>query len=324
MREIINKSEKSLEDDLPFSECKEKSDPAVITKPGIYTISGDQYHTDPCVTPSLSASIAKTLLSRSPHHAWIKHPRLNPNFKEEHRRIFDPGSAAHSLLLEGDAATLAVILNEDGSYADSYRTKVAQEAKAEAYKNGLIPVLRKEEIVVRRMVEVAKAFIETTELAGTFLIGKPEQTLIWQEDGIWCRGRVDLLTNEHRTIVDYKTTTNASPEYWIKSHIMDNLMQVAFYLNGIYQLFTVNATFVFLVQENTPPYDCSLISPSETLLDIGRSNVKKAVKLWNQCLQSDKWDGYGNLIHYADAPGWALYQHEQELLKEEMFDELPS
>ena len=46
----------------------------MIGKAGIYTLSAEAYHADPCPEPSLSASIANVLLQRSPAHARIQHP----------------------------------------------------------------------------------------------------------------------------------------------------------------------------------------------------------------------------------------------------------
>src|SRR4051812_43711235 len=64
-------------------------------------IAAEDYHRDICPEPSLSNSLAGILLSRSPKHAWLAHPRLNPNYKPEESKVFDKGSAAHALLLEG-------------------------------------------------------------------------------------------------------------------------------------------------------------------------------------------------------------------------------
>jgi len=282
---------------------------------GIYTITEDKYHADPCNKPSLSASIATVLLGRSPHHAWLQHPRLNPYYKPTRKHEFDVGTAAHALFLEGEDKKLCIL------EFDNFRTKEAQSQRDEAYSNNLTPILTKEYAGIQQMVDVAKQFIETTELAGIFKRGKAEQTIIWKEDnGIWCRGRVDFLPDDKRMFLDYKTTTNAEPNYWIKSHAIDNLIQAAFYAQGLYQLFKINSVPVFLVQENTPPYDCSLIGLSESFLDIGRKRVERAIKLWAECLKSDKWDSYSHQVHYAEPPQWALYEFEQELLHEEMFN----
>lgn len=45
-----------------------------IDEPGIYDMEPEQYHADPVIQPSLSASIAKRLIDRSPWHEqrWIE------------------------------------------------------------------------------------------------------------------------------------------------------------------------------------------------------------------------------------------------------------
>ena len=74
----------------------------MIETAGVYQMPAEEYHADPCPEPSLSASLIKTLLARSPLHAWHEHPRLNPNVVKEERKEYDRGSAAHALLLEGE------------------------------------------------------------------------------------------------------------------------------------------------------------------------------------------------------------------------------
>ena len=45
------------------------------------------------------------------------------------------------------------------------------------------------------------------EASNAFTEGKPEQTIIWREDnGIWCRARLDWLHDSHLIIDDYKST----------------------------------------------------------------------------------------------------------------------
>jgi len=287
---------------------------------GIHSISEEEYHSDPCPEASLSSSVAYKLLGRSPYHAWLAHPKLNPDYKPENRRIYDPGRAAHAMLLDQsgeyyrnfnlprDRGKIAVLEHND------YRKNITKEERDEAYDNGLTPLLAKEYAVVKQMIEVAKQKIELTEFKGILESGKSEQSLIWQMEGVWCRGRADRISTQNNwdVIMDYKTTTNAHPEAWIKNHIMDYVLQACFYLEGYYQITGNQANFFFFVQENTPPYDCSVIGLSETLLDIGRAKVARAIKLWGECLKSDKWDGYPAETLYAEAPQWAIYQHEME------------
>ena len=47
------------------------------------SMSMDEYHADPCPTPSLSSGIARVLWANTPMHAWFKHPRLNKACRNE-------------------------------------------------------------------------------------------------------------------------------------------------------------------------------------------------------------------------------------------------
>ena len=48
-----------------------------IKEPGLYpNVTAKDYHADCCESVSLNSTIAKILVSQSPKHAWLKHPRL--------------------------------------------------------------------------------------------------------------------------------------------------------------------------------------------------------------------------------------------------------
>src|SRR5687767_12481495 len=95
-----------------------------------YNISPETYFSDPAETPSLSASIAHTLVSKSPIHAWMQHPRLGGRGKKP-TRAMDLGSVVHALLL-GAGKEYCVIRAPDGEpeYED-FKKKAAREARDE-------------------------------------------------------------------------------------------------------------------------------------------------------------------------------------------------
>ena len=93
--------------------------PDTISTPGIYEIPAALYHADPCPEPSLSASVARTLIERSALHAKMQHPR----FGREERPVTSGmalGTAAHAVILEGDWDGIGFI------DADSFRTKAVK------------------------------------------------------------------------------------------------------------------------------------------------------------------------------------------------------
>ena len=103
-------------------------------KMGLYTdIDAKAYHADPCVEPSLSSSVAATIIDDSPRHGWIAHPRLNPTPSKDPTREMEVGTAVHALLL-GRGSIVEIEAND-------YKTAAAKEKRAAAYKSGVSPIL---------------------------------------------------------------------------------------------------------------------------------------------------------------------------------------
>lgn len=273
---------------------------SAYTTPGIYTMSAAKYHADPAPTPSLSNSIANVLITQSPKHAWLQHPRLGnaPNSHEDSK--FDIGSAAHMMLLER---------REDGIVRvpyDDWRKKDAQEIRNAARANGQFPILERHYQRTQEMVMAAHGFMATTELPDILTTGLAEKVILWQEGDTWCRSRLDLLSKDHKVILDYKTTENALPEVFIRQIArMGYDQQAEFYPRGMTAITGHEPTFVFLVQETSAPYLCSLVALANEYRVIGRTKFAKALDLWDQCVASKYWPGYPPHIHYAEPPAWA-------------------
>jgi hypothetical protein len=263
-----------------------------------YTVQ--QYHSDPAPEPSLSSSIAKILLTQSPLHAWMAHPRLNPNYVPEESSRFDIGTAAHAVLLERDASRIVIV------DADDWRTKAAKEERDAAREYGKLALLRKDHDNVLAMTAVAHKTIEQTELAGIFANGSAEETLIWRESDIYCRSRMDWISTDRKVILDYKTTDSAEPDTFIRQIArMGYDMQAEFYRRGETLVNGSNPTFVFLAQEISPPYACSLVALSNTYCELAQAKVAQAIHIWQRCLATGEWPGYSTHIHYAEPPAWA-------------------
>ncbi|KKM79757.1 hypothetical protein LCGC14_1346860, partial [marine sediment metagenome] len=65
-----------------------------ITKSGAYSISEATYHADALLNvPTLNKTTAHVMLTRSPRHAWLQHPRLNPDYEPEVKPTFVLGKA---------------------------------------------------------------------------------------------------------------------------------------------------------------------------------------------------------------------------------------
>lgn len=282
---------------------------AGISEPGIYTMPADDYHADPCAVPSLSSGIARTLISRSPAHAWIAHPRLNPDHVPEERTAFDLGSAAHALLLEGEDRMTVID-------AADYRTKAAQEARDAARLAGRHPVLAARYKDVKAMVgRVHEAIDRSPDLSGiTLADGTPEQTIIWREGDAWLRCRPDWLARDCSVMLDYKTTTDAEPLHFGR-HIARMLyhFQAAFYRRGVKAVTGRDAPFILLAQEIEAPHACTFHGCAPSLEAIAEQMVEQAIRTWAACMKADTWPSYSPRIHYHEAAQWAAMEQEERM-----------
>lgn len=266
---------------------------------GIFNLTAENYHADPAPTASLSSSIANILLDQSPLHAWLAHPRLNPNYVREPETKFDLGSAAHMMLLEQREDKVVRVAAKD------WRTNAAKEARAAAQANGQFAVLEHQYGDIVKMCAVAKNYLLTTELGDILDTGMAEQAVLWIDDNdLWHRARPDLISQDHRIVLDYKSTTSAAPDFIAKQiGRMGYDLQAEFYLRGMHSL-GHPATFVFLFQENTEPYACSLISLTNTFREVGKLKVMRAMKIWENCVLANDWPAYTNKILYVEPKPW--------------------
>ena len=282
---------------------------SAITETGIYQLSMDYYQADPCPVASLSSGIAKLLVTRSPLHAWMAHPRLNPEYEKRERATFDLGSAAHSCLFE-DCNSLVVLDAAD------WRTKSSQEFRDNARAEGKIPILQKQFDMIHAMGIVARKVLrESADLQIDLTSGRAEESFIWREDDIWLRARLDWNDPALGVILDYKTLVgSANPNNMARyAYSMGWDVQSSFYCRGFSRLHP-NAKlpkFIFIAQETDPPYAVSFVGMEGTFRALGDDKVEQAIRLWRQCMKAGKWPGYTDRVVYPDPPAWATLEWEE-------------
>lgn len=274
-----------------------------MIEPGVHTMSLDAYINDPAPEPSLNASIAHTLLTATPAHARMAHPRLNPQQEREDSSRLDLGTIAHGLLLEDDSSRVQVI------NADDWKTKAAREQRDEARILGMVPILAADFETVQDIVNAAKDAIAVSEVAADFETAIPEQTLLWNEADIWCRCRPDKATPDWRIVFDYKTAAGtAHPAVWAKSSMVryGYDLQAAMNLRGVQSLgLAQRTTFIFLVQEIEPPYVLSIVSLAPEWLKLAEDKLRIAMSVWKGCMRKNEWPGYPSRVAYVEPPAFA-------------------
>ena len=279
----------------------------IIAEPGIYlNISADDYFADPAPEPSLTQSIAKTILAQSAEHAQWDHPRLGNGREpeEEYKQAREIGNVAHKILL-GRGKDVTII------EADSFRGGDAKKQKDAALAVGSVPILAKHYGRAEAMARKARIVMDGLGLGDVG--GDSEVVMVWTDGGIWCRTMVDRLSKDRCVVLDYKTTAGswAPHDSSFGRKIIDAGwdIQAAMHQRALNELHPESAgrrEHIFLAQENYPPYAVVPIELPEVWLSMGDRKLTAAMDVWKRCLNTGIWESYPDHLVVPEYPDFAM------------------
>jgi hypothetical protein len=263
-------------------------------------ISADAYHADPWAEPSLNATVAASLVLETPAHAREKHPRLATTTYKRNTDALDEGTAIHQMLLGDDRCDILDF--------DAFRSNDAKEARDASRAAGRTPILQKKWDELLELGDSLKRQVADWPIdPPLFVDGLAEQTILWDEDGVRFRARLDWLRSDLRTIDDLKKSRTAKPRKFhaaVYGYGYD--IKAAFYIRAVRAAFGVDIDPVFrwVAIEPTPPYAMSVHVLSPQALRNAHASVDLAVTLWKECLETDTWPAYGQQVNVVELPGW--------------------
>lgn len=279
-----------------------------ITKPGVYDIDIDLYHTDCC--PDISLSSGDLVAITKNPAKWFAFHWSNPDaYEREDKTALAIGRAAHAIVCEGSLEAGSFIIRPDEF--DSYRTKASKEWRDEAIANGQTPLTPDDVTLLTRM---ANAIAASPEARHIFELGRPEQTLVWKRDDVWLKGRPDVIpVQDPRIICDYKTVASLDTNRLTRA-ITDFgwAQKLANVADGMINCVPTGAKewhdfdFVLICQEKSPPYEVACVTiPHHDIADLFRVN-RAAIAEFKQSRESGIWRGqHDGFVEYN--PGdWML------------------
>ena len=289
----------------------------MIYETGVHVMDDQTYHSDPAPEPSLSATLAKEILAKSPRHAWVKSPRLNPNWEPEVSDTFDVGRAAHRAVLGkgGDyVAYPEALLSSNGAAG----TKAAKEWAEYQREQGRTPLKQEQVDAVEAMAAATNA-----HLAACGIVLDPERselTAIAKVEDVWCRVRVDNAPERpvmlpdvgpRKVLIDFKSCENATPEKCqraVQEYGYD--VQKQHYTETWKAATDEDRAFLFVFTEKEPPHGTCIVmlldepGHSADWLQDAQEKVRTARTTWSQCLFTNEWPCYPHLIVQVGATPW--------------------
>ncbi|WP_370309248.1 PD-(D/E)XK nuclease-like domain-containing protein [Sphingobium abikonense] len=290
---------------------------ALITEPGAYSdIDAADYHRNPNLLPgpSLSSSGAKLILNQSPFHFWHDSP-LNPNRPaEDDKPHFSIGKAAHDMILLEGRWDDAYHVTPDGFNAGHHKKWADAVAELEAAQEAGKCILRHQDMeVVERVVAAIRRNVFAMKALTN---GESEVTLAWKDAkrGVWLRARPDFLPHSFRAggrvmiLPDLKfmAATQCDPVGFGRAVANFGYHQsLAFYADGIKAVLDCKPThFLLIPVEKDAPHCVSLYEIPVEDIERGRWLNRKAIDLFADCLEADRWPGYADEPRQVGLPAW--------------------
>lgn len=280
----------------------------------ILNVTEQAYHADPCSRASLSQSIAHILVTESPRHAWLAHPKLG-GVERARTKPMDEGAVLHKLLL-GAGANFEMVV------ADDWRTKAAKEARDTIIGEGKIAILAHNfeklktaaERIFKNAADQGFPFGGRSELAIEFTDYADQHQM---DREVLCRCRIDQVRDDH-VIYDVKKVRSANPKDVARCIVEYGYdMQCHAYTRAYEQLVPEalgRSDFVFLFCEIEPPYEVVAARLDGYHREIGQRRWNRALTLWDKLLTegSYPWPGYADGAITLIPPQYVINQELAE------------
>lgn len=132
-------------------------------------------------------------------------------------------------------------------------------------------------------------------------------SLVWRENNLTCKGRLDGLASGLRTIIDLKTTVDASPDYFSRK-IFDYgyHRQAAMYMRGATACGIEVEHFAIVAVENAPPHAVAVYRLENSAVEIGNTELLRLLDKYEHCEATGVWPGYSEEPLAIGVPKWAV------------------
>lgn len=222
------------------------------------------------------------------------------------------GSVVHCLILEPE------------KFDETYKTIPILDKRTKAGKEQADILARECDVkgltpVSADVVDTAKAIVANVEKHPFFknIHDKGcahELTATWMNKGIECKGRIDCYNPNTKTIIDIKTTKDASQSEFAKAcYYYGYINQAAWYLQGLNENGLGADNFIILAIEKEAPHCCAVYRLNP--FDIGKADEEN--NMWLEKLKefiaTEKIVGYPEETQELNVPLWALNEIDKTL-----------
>lgn len=303
--------------------------PIVISNPGVYELTAEEYHSYAVTGDWFSNSDAKALLASCP--AQFDYDRRNAVRKTSD--AFDFGHVWHAVILgKGEAYQVFEPKKLDGRTGPGKEQKAAVDAARAA---GITPIYGDQFKLIEAMAEAVKD--DPVPHALMTAPGRQEVCLFWYQDikvsdphnalygqtvQVQRRAMIDHLPDmpddprETVRLVDGKTADHVKPDDDMRKKIYDYAYhrQAETYAAAVEALFNRDAEVVFIFQSKKAPHLIVPVELDTPAMRVAAAENRQAMEIWAECVATGEWPGYTKGVATSGVPAWIERQYEDELV----------
>lgn len=274
----------------------------LVTKSGVYDLTMDEYHGQPCDKLCMGSSDAVLLTNSTPAHL-----RASWTEEDDDNKASDLGTIIHTLILEPHRAEKQLVIVN----ADNWRSKAAQEQRDEARMRGRTPILEKDLDGARNAVQCV---MDHPVAAALLAEGAAEKSWFARDEatGLYKKCRPDFFTSQ-RIIVDVKSVASCAPDF-LQRRVYDGgwFQRAPWYCDVVERVDGAPAKgYCWICVEQKAPHAVVVRKPPDTILMHGHRLNQEAFALFAKCVATNSWPAYGNDIEDLTLPSFALYRLEE-------------
>lgn len=147
----------------------------------------------------------------------------------------------------------------------------------------------------KRIERIAEAVREHNVMNLFRRPGWSEVSLVWKEDGLTFKARLDRYSPDNPLTIDLKKCqVGAGDRDSCQKSICDYgwYRQAAIYVRGVEALTGTRPDFVWVFIEDNEPYDVNVIPIDEETYEIGKWEVDRVISAYKRCLKDGNFYGY--------------------------------
>lgn len=291
--------------------------PGAVPTPGIYAgVPMDVYH-----SWNAASNSRLSKLRQSPAHlkAYLDEPREDTTSlkigRAAHTSILEPDDFSRLFVVaqrcEGTKKDLQQCTNMGLAIDDHGEWRCGVHGKGLALDPSRITIGGDKYADCQRMREAVLGRVTSRALlTGP---GDTELSIVWidAETGVTCKARPDFANRIYGTLVDLKTTEDASESEFARSiYKWGYHRQSAFYLDGAAAVGLEMEHFTFIPVEKSAPYASATYRLTDGAVDAGRDELRRLLAIYAECMASNSFPGYPDEVRDVSLPDYAWKQIE--------------